>query len=83
MAFTELSYEVADHIGVGSTAAVTIHAATQWWGAYRLGVALVPWAGWNDHEVRRIIRLARTCQRFLAMEVVAWNCLPAVADTGS
>ena len=44
-------------LGLGSTAAVGIHAAVQWWGAYRLGVSLMPWAGWRDPDVKRIISI--------------------------
>jgi putative peptidoglycan lipid II flippase len=45
-------------LGVGSTAAVGLHAAVQWLGARRTGVVLVPRAGWRDPEVRRVIRRA-------------------------
>jgi putative peptidoglycan lipid II flippase len=45
-------------LGLGSTAAVGLHAATQWWGAKRSGVVLVPRAGWRDPEVRVVIRRA-------------------------
>jgi putative peptidoglycan lipid II flippase len=45
-------------LGLGSTAAVGLHAAAQWWGALRLGIALLPRAGWRDAQVRRIARLA-------------------------
>jgi putative peptidoglycan lipid II flippase len=43
-------------LGVGTTAAVGLHAAMQWWGAHRSGVRLVPRAGWRDPEVRVLIR---------------------------
>jgi putative peptidoglycan lipid II flippase len=45
-------------LGLGTTAAVGLHAAIQWWGAWRLGVPLYPRAGWRDPEVRKIVRLA-------------------------
>ncbi len=45
-------------LGLGSTAAVALHAATQWWGARRAGVTLLPRAGWRDREVRVVIRRA-------------------------
>jgi putative peptidoglycan lipid II flippase len=45
-------------LGLGSTAAVVLHAATQWWGARRVGVTLLPSAGWRDPEVRAVIRRA-------------------------
>jgi putative peptidoglycan lipid II flippase len=45
-------------LGLGSTAAVALHGATQWWGARRAGVLLVPRAGWRDSEVRVVVRRA-------------------------
>jgi putative peptidoglycan lipid II flippase len=45
-------------LGLGTTAAVAAHAATQWWGARRVGVVLVPRWGWRDSEVRKIVRRA-------------------------
>lgn len=45
-------------LGVGTTASVGLHAAAVWWGAARLGLRLVPRAGWRSAEVRAITRLA-------------------------
>jgi putative peptidoglycan lipid II flippase len=45
-------------LGLGSTGAVLLHAATQWWGAKRAGVTLVPRAGWRDPEVTAVVRRA-------------------------
>lgn len=45
-------------LGLGSTAAVAVHAALQWWGARRAGVLLTPRPGWRDPEVRVIVRRA-------------------------
>ncbi len=45
-------------LGLGSTGAVALHAATQWWGARRAGVVIVPRAGWRDPEVRVVVRRA-------------------------
>ena len=45
-------------LGLGSTGAVALHAATQWWGARRAGVVLVPLPGWRDNEVRTVVRRA-------------------------
>ncbi len=45
-------------LGLGSTGAVALHAATQWWGARRAGVVLRPRAGWGDPEVRAVVRRA-------------------------
>ena len=45
-------------LGLGTTAAVAAHAATQWYGAWRTGVALRPRAGWRDREVTAVVRRA-------------------------
>jgi putative peptidoglycan lipid II flippase len=45
-------------LGLGTSGAVGLHAATQWWGARRAGVVLVPRPGWHDPEVRALIRRA-------------------------
>jgi putative peptidoglycan lipid II flippase len=45
-------------IGGGSTLAVVLHAAVQWWGARRCGMNLFPRAGWRDPDVRRVVRRA-------------------------
>lgn len=45
-------------LGLGSTTAVAVHAAVQWWGVRRLGIRIAPRAGWRDPEVRRICRMA-------------------------
>ena len=43
-------------LGLGSTGAVALHAAIQWWEA--AGVMLLPRPGWRDDEVRVVIRRA-------------------------
>jgi putative peptidoglycan lipid II flippase len=45
-------------LGLGSTAAVVLHAATQWWGAKRAGAVLIPRPGWRDAEVLVVVRRA-------------------------
>jgi peptidoglycan biosynthesis protein MviN/MurJ (putative lipid II flippase) len=45
-------------LGLGSTGAVALHAATQWWGARRAGVVILPRPGWRDPEVRAVVRRA-------------------------
>ncbi len=42
-------------LGLGSTAAVAVHAAVQWWGARRFGVSIRPRNGLRDPEVRAVI----------------------------
>ena len=61
-------------LGLGTTGAVALHAAVQWWGARRAGVVLLPRAGWRDPEVRTIIRRAMPSlgqAGVLALQVVA------------
>jgi len=45
-------------LGLGTTAAVAVHASLQWWGAHRVGVSLRPRPGWRDADVRAIVRRA-------------------------
>jgi putative peptidoglycan lipid II flippase len=45
-------------LGLGSTAAVAVHAGLQWWGASRGGVRLRPRMGWRDSEVRLVVQRA-------------------------
>jgi putative peptidoglycan lipid II flippase len=45
-------------LGAGSTAAVGLNAALQWWGARRCGVTLYPTGGWRDDDVALILRRA-------------------------
>jgi putative peptidoglycan lipid II flippase len=45
-------------LGLGSTAAVVVHAAIQWLGARHWGVRIVPLPGWRDPDVRVIVRRA-------------------------
>lgn len=45
-------------LGLGTTASVGLHATVQWWGAHRVGVDLLPRAGWQNAEVRQTIRRA-------------------------
>lgn len=54
-------------LGVGTTGAVALHAAVQWWGARRLGVRLVPRAGWRDPEVRAVLRRTRPSVGYAAL----------------
>ena len=43
-------------LGLGTTSAVALHAGALWWGTLRLGVGVVPRAGWRDAEVRTLVR---------------------------
>lgn len=66
-------------LGLGTTASVGLHAGIQWWGARRVGVTLIPKAGWRDPDVRKMMRLAipstgyagLNAARFIGLLVVA------------
>jgi putative peptidoglycan lipid II flippase len=45
-------------LGLGSTGAVALHAAVQWYGAQRAGVVLLPRARWREPEVKAVVRRA-------------------------
>ena len=67
-------------LGVGTTGAVMLHASTQWWGARRLGVVLVPNAGWRDPQVRATIRRALPAVAQAALAALQLGALLLVAD---
>jgi putative peptidoglycan lipid II flippase len=64
-------------LGLGSTGAVMLHAATQWWGAKRVGVTLRPRRGWRDPEVRAVV--ARTLPSLGQASLLALQVLTLMA----
>lgn len=66
-------------LGVGSTLAVAVHAALQWWGAYRAGLTIRPRTGWRVPDVAEMVRIAVPSMgstglyagRYLVLAVVA------------
>jgi putative peptidoglycan lipid II flippase len=60
LAASALAFGTGTDLGAVSTAAVALHAALQWWGAFRAGVPLLPRPGWSDPEIRRLLRIAIT-----------------------
>jgi peptidoglycan biosynthesis protein MviN/MurJ (putative lipid II flippase) len=67
-------------LGLGSTGAVAMHAATQWWGARRAGVTLLPRAGWRDGEVRVVVRRAVPALGQAGLDAVQLLALLIAAD---
>ena len=67
-------------LGLGTTGAVLMHASTQWWGARRVGVVLVPNAGWRDPQVRATIRRAAPAVAQAALAALQIAALTLVAD---
>jgi putative peptidoglycan lipid II flippase len=67
-------------LGLGSTGAVALHAATQWWGARRAGVVLLPRPGWRDVEVRDVVRRALPALGQAGLDAVQLLALLIAAD---
>ncbi len=67
-------------LGLGSTGAVALHAATQWWGARRAGVVLLPLPGWRDAEVRAVVRRALPALGQAGLDAVQLLALLIAAD---
>jgi len=67
-------------LGLGTTGAVLLHASAQWWGARRVGIVLVPRAGWRDPQVRAVVRRALPALAQAALAAVQLGALLVVAD---
>ncbi len=59
-------------LGIGATSAVGLHAGVKWWGARRIGIHLVPQAGWRIAEVRAIIRRAVPSLGYAGLDAALW-----------
>jgi putative peptidoglycan lipid II flippase len=57
-------------LGIGTTSAVALHAAVQWWGARSVGVTLLPRLPWRVPELRSILRRAVQSLGFSVVDVV-------------
>lgn len=67
-------------LGWGTTAAVGLHAAAQWWGARRAGVRLLPRPGWRNPEVRQIIRRTIPSLGYSGLHSFEWFAVLVVAN---
>jgi hypothetical protein len=67
-------------LGLGTTGAVLLHASVQWWGARRVGVVLVPNAGWRDPQVRSTIHRALPALAQAALLELQLGALLLAAD---
>ncbi len=67
-------------LGLGTTGAVLLHASVQWWGARRVGIVLVPNAGWRDPLVRSTIRRALPAVVQAGLAALQLGALLVVAD---
>jgi putative peptidoglycan lipid II flippase len=57
-------------LGLGTTSAVALHAAVQWWGARRVGVTLLPGRGWREPELRSVMRRALPSFGYSTLDIV-------------
>ncbi len=81
---TELSAVGTPHLlllGLGTTAAVGLHALTQWLGARRAGLTLRPRLGWADPEVRRLLAVARPSLGYAGLNALRLLMVLAAAST--
>jgi putative peptidoglycan lipid II flippase len=67
-------------LGIGTTCAVGFHAAAQWWGARRLGVRLIPRAGWNDPDVRKLLGRTIPSLGYAGFNALRILCILIVAN---
>jgi putative peptidoglycan lipid II flippase len=67
-------------LGLGTTGAVMLHASVQWWGARRVGIVLLPNAGWHDPQVRATIRRALPALAQAALAALLLGALSLAAD---
>jgi putative peptidoglycan lipid II flippase len=70
VALSDVSMTEVVVLGVGTTLAVGLHAALQWFGARRHKIKMYPGAGWRDPEIRTALLRIRS--------VVAYTGLAAV-----
>lgn len=68
-------------LGLGTTLAVVLHAGAQWLGAARVGIVLVPRAGWRDAEVREIARRGVSSLGYSGLNAVRIFAAVVVANT--
>ncbi len=59
-------------LGLGTTGAVALRAALQWWGAARAGFRLVPSAGWRQSEVRALLRMGTSSLGYTGLTTGAY-----------
>jgi putative peptidoglycan lipid II flippase len=67
-------------LGLGATAAVGLHAAAQWWGVRRLGIRLLPSAGWRHPDVRELVRRAIPSVGYAWLKAVRFFAALVVAN---
>jgi putative peptidoglycan lipid II flippase len=67
-------------LGIGTTAAVGLHAGALWYGTWRVGLPLRPRAGWRDDEVRALLRQVLPSLGYAGLNVVRLFGILVVAN---
>jgi putative peptidoglycan lipid II flippase len=67
-------------LGLGTTAAVGLHACAQWWGARRVGVPIRPRLGWREPEVRALVGQAAPSLGYAALNAFRYLAVTIVAN---
>jgi putative peptidoglycan lipid II flippase len=57
-------------LGIGTTAAVFLHAALQWFGARRSRVTMYVSAGWRDPEIRALLGRVKAVLSYTGLEAL-------------
>lgn len=66
-------------LGLGVTAAAALSSASQWWGARRAGLRLLPSAGWRQPEVRRLVRVGLSSLGYTGLSGAAYIGMLVIA----
>jgi len=66
-------------LGIGSTLAVALHAAAQWWGAARAGMRLRPRGNWRSAEFRSVLHMALPSSGNAILVSLGWLAMLIVA----
>jgi putative peptidoglycan lipid II flippase len=67
-------------LGVGTTAAVVLHAGLLWWGSWRVGVTLLPEAGWRNDQLKDVLAQLRPSLGYAGLNVVRLFTILVVAN---
>jgi putative peptidoglycan lipid II flippase len=67
-------------LGLGTTAAVALCAALQWWGARRMGLRLAPWPGWRQPEIRDMVRMGVSSVGYTSLSISAYFGMLVIAS---
>jgi putative peptidoglycan lipid II flippase len=67
-------------LGIGTTAAVFLHAALQWFGARRSDVTMFVSRGWRDPEIRALLGRVKAVLSYTALEALLLLATIVVAN---